>query len=69
MVVPSDLKYDLVVHLSVGDVRINDTLSPQFIEVYLKAPKTDPFRQGVRIYVGKSQADICPVAAILAYMV
>ena len=48
---------------------MNDTAAPQFLEVHIKASKTDPFRQGVRVFLGKSKADVCPVAAILAYMV
>ena len=69
IVVPSDNTYDPSAHLSVGDVRIDNTSEPQYIEVILKASKTDPFRQGVRVYLGRSQADVCPVSAILAYMV
>ena len=33
-----------------------------------QASKTDPFRQGVSVVVGKTDNDICPVAG-LAYMV
>ena len=37
--------------------------------VTLKSPKTDPFRQGLMLYVGATQSDICPVAAVLSFMV
>ena len=30
--------------------------------------KADPFRHGVDIYVGSTNTELCPVAAILAYM-
>ena len=30
--------------------------------------KTDPFRQGVFIYLGKTGNDLCPVAAVTAYL-
>ena len=69
IVSPSNSQYDQAAHLSNGDVRVNDTAAPQFLEVHIKALKTDPFRQGVRVFLGKSKADVCPVAAILAYMV
>ena len=69
IVVPSDSDYDPTVHLSVGDVRVDNTSSPSYLEIYIKASKTDPFRQGVRVYLGKSNTDICPVASVLAYMV
>jgi hypothetical protein len=69
MVVPDGASFDAEAHLAVGDVRVNDPSNPEFLEVRLKASKTDPFRQGVSIYLGKTHSDICPVAAVLAYAV
>ncbi len=57
------------VHLAHGDVRVDNTFSPAYIEVQLKSSKTDPFRQGVAVYLGRTSQDLCPVAAVLAYMV
>lgn len=48
---------------------MSSVVDPQYLEVVIKASKTDPFRQGVKVYLGRSQADVCPVAAVLAYMV
>jgi hypothetical protein len=58
-----------VVHLSYGDVKVDDPSSPPFLEVHFKCSKTDPFRKGVVVYIGRSRADLCPVRAILDYMV
>jgi len=69
VVVPTDDQYDETVHLSYGDVRVNNTANPQYLEVKIKASKTDPFRKGVTVYLGRTDSDLCPVAAILAYMV
>ena len=69
IVVPADSAYDRAVHLSGGDVRVDNTTDPQYFEVHIKASKTDPFRHGVSIYLGHSQADLCLVSAVLAYMV
>ena len=69
IVVPADSAYDRAVHLSGGDVRVDNTTDPQYLEVHIKASKADPFRHGVSIYLGRSQADLCPVSAVLAYMV
>ncbi len=52
-----------------GDVRVDNISSPAYIEVQLKSSKTDPFRQGVAVYLGRTSQDLCPVAAVLAYMV
>ena len=69
IVVPSSSHYDPNLHLSYGDVCLNNTTSPKFLAMHIKASKTDPFRQGISIYLGKSGVDVCPVSAILAYMV
>ena len=69
IVVPKDSEYDEAVHLSHGDVRVDNTVNPQYLEVKIKASKTDPFRKGVTVYLGRTDADLCPVSAILAYMV
>ena len=42
---------------------------PQIIRVHLKASKTDPFRVGIDIFVGKTENELCPVTAVLSYMV
>ena len=69
VVVPLASNYDPTVHLSHEDVRAENTASPQYLEIRIKASKTDPFRKGVSIYVGRGSCDLCPVAAVLNYMV
>ena len=39
------------------------------IQVTIKQLKTDPFRQGVDIYLGKTGKDICPIQAIVPYLI
>ena len=51
-VVPADNEYDAQVHLNFRDARVNSTASPEWMEVLIKASKTDPFRKGVTIYLG-----------------
>ncbi len=69
VVVPSDRGFDPSVHLGYGDVRADSRARPQFVEVRIKASKTDPFREGVSIYLGVTGLDLCTVAAILSFMV
>ena len=69
VVVPSPLSFDPSVHLCYGDVALDSADPPTLIQVRLKASKTDPFRQGVSVYLGATGGDICPVAAVLDYMV
>ncbi len=39
------------------------------IRVTIKQSKTDPFRKGIDLFIGKTESDLCPVAAILGYLV
>ena len=53
----------------VWQVRVNDNQDPKYVVVRIKASKTDPFRQGVSIYLGRTHNELYPVAAVLSYMV
>ena len=66
--VPSDTEFDEEVHLTWNDVSIDDPGSPSFLRVHIKQSKTDPFREGTYLYVGRTGTELCPVAAILDYM-
>ena len=52
--------------LSAQDVAVDSHANPSMVRVHLKQSKTDPFRHGVDIFLGRTDA-LCPVAAILAY--
>ena len=67
LTVPSDGAYDASAHLSWGDITVDDLACPSRMEVRIKASKTDPFRQGISL--GKVASDLCPVSAMLAYLV
>ena len=34
----------------------------------IKSSKTDPFRKGVNLFLGRTGSDLCPVAAMLDYL-
>ena len=60
---------DPAVHLSVADLALLDSdRDPKAIVVRIKASKTDPFRRGVTLYLGRTGNELCPVAALLAYV-
>ena len=69
LVVPSDIGFDPSYHLAFGDVLVDSRTAPSYLVVKLKVSKTDPFRQGVHIYLGRTDGELCPVGAILSYMV
>jgi len=43
---------DLSIHLSCRDISVDSHFAPTYIAVNIKVSKTDPFRQGVMIYLG-----------------
>lgn len=67
--VPSMTGYDPEAHLSEGDVKLEGTSPPQCVQVTIKASKTDPFRKGVTVFLGRTGNDLCPVSAVAAYLV
>ena len=60
--------YNPALHLSFGDVKVDNTTNPALIQIFVKQSKTDQFSQGTMVYVGKTGNDLCPVIALLAYM-
>ena len=65
---PSPKDYDSSAHLSYGDVTFDSKHAPNLAQVNIKASKTDPFRKGVAICIGRTNNDLCPVAALAAYV-
>ena len=55
LTVPSQDGYnpDPSVHLSLSDVAVDSRSSPSMIRVRIKQSKTDPFRPGINLYLGK----------------
>ena len=66
--VPSEAAYDPGEHLNFADVAVDSISNPQLLKVKIKASKTDPFRLGVDLLIGKTGNKLCPVAAMLSYM-
>ena len=69
IVVPSDSEFDPAVHLCYGDVHVDSVSASWYIEVRVKASKTDPFRTGVSVFLRTGVGKLRPVSAVLNYMV
>ncbi len=67
--IPKEGGFEADRHLAVGDVRLSRYQDLHYVEVHLKASKTDPYRQGVTIFLGRVQSRLCPVSAVARYMV
>ena len=66
--VPSELAFDPSTHLTFEDIMVDNTTNSTLSKVHLKSSKTDPFRKGVDVVVGKTNNKVCPVTAVLAYL-
>lgn len=51
-----------------GDVSVESIHEPGMIKIYLKRSKTDQLGRGADVIAGKTGRLLCPVAAVLAYM-
>ena len=54
VILPSDYAFDPATHLTFDDIIVDDITKPTLLKLRLKASKTDPFRKGVDIVVGKT---------------
>ena len=66
--VPSESAYDPGEHLNYSDVAVDSISNPSLLKVTIKASETDPFQQGVDIFIGKTDNKLCPVTAMLSYL-
>ena len=65
---PTQVAYDPEEELSLPDIAIDNRLSPSVVQVKIKESKTYPFCQGVQLYLGRTNEDICPITGILPYL-
>ena len=66
--VPSAEAYDPDAHLNLNDLTLESHSDPSMARLHIKQSKTDPFQQGVEIFLGKTGTSICPVQAIVHYI-
>ena len=66
--VPSQSQFDPNVHLCLSDISLDSSHSPQIVQVNIKQSKTDPFRQGITLSLGRTGHKICPVKAIVPFL-
>ena len=66
--VPSPNAYDPKIHLNLQDIALDSYTAPSMIRLLIKQSKTDPLRQGVEIFLGATQSQVCPVEALIKYI-
>lgn len=66
--VPSSTSFSEEFHLCVGDISVDSASAPASLRVHIKASKTDPFRQGCYIHIGRGKPPLCAVDSVLSYL-
>lgn len=66
--VNSESSYDPNTHLSYSDLAADHPSDPSMVSIVLKHSKTDQARKGMKIVIGKTEDDLCPVKALLTYL-
>ena len=61
-------EFDPMRHISISDIAVDVASKPSMIELMLKCSKTDQLGRGARIYLGRTNTELCPVTALLAYV-
>lgn len=51
-----------------SDVAVDSHSDPSVLRVRLRRAKTDPFGNGINIYMGKTGSSLCPITAILNFL-
>ncbi len=66
---PETGEFDEKAHLGWEDVQLQDAVSPKWIRVRIKESKTDRLRKGAYVRLPRTDAEICPVVAVLEFMI
>lgn len=66
--VPSLSAFNSSYNLTVNDVALDSHFHPTCMQVFIKASKTDPFRHGCSILIGKGSPPSCAIDALVSYL-
>ena len=66
--VPSLASFDPALHLQVTDLAFDQLDLPTCLQVRIKASKTDPFRSGCYIHIGRGAFPLCAISAMSSFL-
>ena len=66
--VPNLSNFSTSIHLQVSDLAFDNLTKPSCLRVLVKASKTDPFRKGCHVHIGRGRFPLCAVSAIAVYL-
>ena len=61
--------FDHECHLFMEDFAVDNSEHPSCLYVLIKQSKTDPFRQGCILVLGRTGKFLCPVSSLMAFLV
>lgn len=66
--VPNLQSFDTNIHLQLSDLAFDKVVNPSCMRVFLKGSKTDPFRKGHHIHIGRGSSELCAISAMSTYL-
>lgn len=66
---PEDGRFDPNANLTFKDITVDSLVKPRRLDVRIKESKTDRFRRGATVSVGWTGESVCPVKALIAFIV
>lgn len=66
--VPKLSNFSPDIHLGVPDIAFDSVVAPTCLRVRIKASKTDPFRKGCSLHIGRAIYLLCAIQALAAYL-
>ena len=66
--VPNLASFSNALHLNVQDIAVDSDTNPSCLQVRIKASKTDLFRKGCFIHIGRSNYPLCALQLVMAYL-
>ena len=55
-------------HLTLKDIAFDSLVTPSLLRVNIKVSKTDPFRHGTAIHIGRGHYPLCAIQALAMYL-
>ena len=68
VVTPSESHFDPEANLCFDDIRVDCHSHLTYMQVILKASKTDPLRLGTFLFIGATDSHLCPITAVISFM-
>ena len=66
--VPNLVSFSRSIHLGLADVAVDYMWSPSCLRLRIKASKTDPFRKGCFLHIGRGEVPLCAIHSLLGYL-